>query len=80
MGARGGVVCTGPTPRQLVAGSSTSSRSSGTGGSRCNSFYSILVLEAGLTLPTGPAKPARSGTGIPVQFSRKPVGTGEIQI
>ena len=36
--------------------------------------------EPGLTLPTGPAKPARSGTGIPVRFGRKPVQTGWIQI
>ena len=31
-------------------------------------------------LPTGSAKPPGSGTGIPVRFGRKPVGTGQIQI
>ena len=31
-------------------------------------------------LPTGPAKPPGSCTGIPVRFGRKPVGTGRIQI
>ena len=34
----------------------------------------------GFYLPTGPAKPVRSGTGIPVRFGRKPVGTGGSQI
>jgi len=33
---------------------------------------------AGFHLPTGPAKPPESGTGIPVRFGRKPVGTGRI--
>jgi len=37
-------------------------------------------LRAGFHLPTGPAKPPGSGTGIPVQFGRKPVGTDQIQI
>ena len=31
------------------------------------------VLQAGFTLPTGPTKPAGSGTGIPDRFGRKPV-------
>ena len=36
---------------------------------------------AGFHLPSGPAKPSGSGTGIPVRFGRKPVGTpGRIQI
>ena len=35
---------------------------------------------AGFNLPTGPAKPPGSGTGIPVRFARKPVGTGRSQI
>ena len=35
---------------------------------------------AGFHLPTEPAKPPGSGTGIPVRFGRKPVGTGGIQI
>ena len=33
----------------------------------------------GFLLPTGPAKPAGSGTGIPDRFGRKPVETGQIQ-
>ena len=32
------------------------------------------------TLPTGPAKPAGSSTGIPDRFGRKPVQTGRSQI
>ena len=31
------------------------------------------VLGPGFHLPTGPAKPPGSGTGIPVRFGRKPV-------
>ena len=38
------------------------------------------VLQAGFTLPTGPTKPAGSGTGIPDRFGRNPVETGQIQI
>ena len=34
----------------------------------------------GFNLPTGPVKPAGSGTGIPDRFGRKPVETGQIQI
>jgi len=37
-------------------------------------------VRAGFHLPTGPTKPPGSGTGIPVRFGRKPVGTGGIQI
>ena len=37
-------------------------------------------LGGGFNLPTGPAKPPGSGTGIPVRFGRKPVGTGRSQI
>ena len=32
-----------------------------------------LYSYSGFYLPTGPAKPVRSGTGIPVRFGRKPV-------
>ena len=35
---------------------------------------------SGFKLLTGPAKPPGSGTGIPVRFGRKPIGTGRIQI
>ena len=38
------------------------------------------VWNPGFTLPTGPAKPAGSGTGIPDRFGRKPVQTGRSQI
>ena len=38
------------------------------------------VAGSGFHLSTGPAKPPGSGTGIPVRFGRKPVGTGGIQI
>ena len=37
-------------------------------------------LQPGFKLPTGPAKPAGSGTGIPDRFGRKPVQTGRSQI
>ncbi|KAG2556158.1 hypothetical protein PVAP13_8NG063200 [Panicum virgatum] len=40
----------------------------------------ICKLRAGFKLPTGPAKPAGSGTGIPDRFGRKPVQTGRSQI
>ena len=40
----------------------------------------IIVARSGFNLPTSPAKPAESGSGIPVRFGRKPVGTGQIQI
>ena len=33
---------------------------------------------AWFTFPTGPAKPEEFGSGIPVQFGRLPVGTGQI--
>jgi len=39
-----------------------------------------MVPMAGFHLTTGPAKPPGSGTGIPVRFEQKPVGTGRIQI
>ena len=34
---------------------------------------------AGLSKPTGPVKPERSGSGLPDRFDRKPVETGQIQ-
>ena len=37
------------------------------------------VWLAGFYLPTGPVKPARSGSGLPDRFDRKPVETGQIQ-
>ena len=33
----------------------------------------------GLSKPTGPVKPARSSSGLPDRFDRKPVETGQIQ-
>ena len=39
-----------------------------------------IVSEPGFTLPTGLAKPAGSGTGIPDRFDRKPIQTGRSQI
>ena len=33
-------------------------------------------VRAGFALPTGPVKPARSGSGLPDRFNRKPVETG----
>ena len=36
-------------------------------------------LPLGLSKPTGPVKPARSGSGLPNRFDRKPVETGQIQ-
>ena len=38
----------------------------------------VYVSKPGFTLPTGPAKPAGSGTGIPDRFGRKSVETGQI--
>ena len=37
-------------------------------------------VRAGFLLPTGPTKPAGSGTGIPDRFGRKPIETCQIQI
>jgi len=45
-----------------------------------NCHDSVRVLWPGFNLPTGPAKPVLSGTGLPVRLGRKPVGTGGIQI
>ena len=37
-------------------------------------------LPPGLSKPTGPVKPVRSGSGLPDRFDRKPVETGQIKI
>ena len=37
------------------------------------------MFEPGFTLPTGPVKSARCGSGLSDRFDRKPVETGQIQ-
>ena len=39
----------------------------------------IEMSTPGLSKPTGPVKPARSGSGLQDRFDRKPVKTGQIQ-
>ena len=43
-----------------------------------NFMASCMVLDPGLNKPTGPVKPARSDSGLPDWFDRKPVETGQI--
>ena len=43
-------------------------------------LFGVMQSCPGINLPIGPVKPAGSGTGIPDQFGRKPVETGQIQI